>query len=34
MVFYDNRYAGTWDHGEYGGLMYGTIEPLNADEAE
>ena len=34
VVFYDNRYAGTWDHGEYGGLMYGTIEPLNADEAE
>ena len=25
VVFYDNRYAGTWDHGEYGGLMYGTI---------
>ena len=34
VVFYDNRYAGTWDHGEYGGLMYGTIEPLNAEEAE
>lgn len=34
VVFYDNRYAGTWDHGEYGGLMYGTIEPLGADEAE
>jgi len=28
VVFYDNRYAGTWDHGEYGGMMYGTIEPL------
>ena len=25
VVFYDSRYAGTWDHGEYGGLMYGTI---------
>ena len=34
VVFYDNRYAGTWDHGEYGGLMYGTIEPLDAGEAE
>ena len=34
VVFYDDRYAGTWDHGEYGGLMYGTIEPLDADEAE
>lgn len=26
VLFYDGRYAGTWDHGEYGGLMYGTIE--------
>ena len=25
VVFYDDRYAGTWDHGEYGGMMYGTI---------
>ena len=25
VVFYDSRYAGTWDHGEYGGMMYGTI---------
>ncbi len=29
VVFYDERYAGTWDHGEYGGLMYGTISPLD-----
>lgn len=28
VVFYDNRYAGTWDHGEYGGMMYGTVTPL------
>ena len=27
VVFYDSRYAGTWDHGEYGGMMYGTISP-------
>ena len=26
VLFYDERYAGTWDHGEVGGLMYGTIE--------
>ena len=26
VIFYDDRYAGTWDHGEFGGLMYGTIE--------
>ena len=29
VLFYDERYAGTWDHGEYGGLMYGTIEKLD-----
>ncbi len=28
VLFYDDRYAGTWDHGEYGGLMFGTIDPL------
>ena len=27
VVFYDERYAGTWDHGPYGGMMYGTIAP-------
>ena len=26
VLFYDDRYAGTWDHGNYGGMMYGTIE--------
>ncbi len=26
VLFYDDRYAGTWDHGDYGGMMYGTIE--------
>ena len=26
VLFYDERYAGTWDHGDYGGMMYGTIE--------
>ncbi|MCY4598432.1 MAG: hypothetical protein OXF27_00715 [Acidobacteria bacterium] len=28
VVFYDERYAGTWDHGPYGGMMYGTISPM------
>ena len=28
VIFYDDRYAGTWDHGAYGGLMYGTIESM------
>ncbi|MEE2777291.1 MAG: hypothetical protein VYE73_11110 [Acidobacteriota bacterium] len=32
VLFYDGRYAGTWDHGEYGGVMYGTIAPLVAGE--
>ena len=31
VVFYDNRYAGTWDHGEYGGMMYGTISPAGGN---
>ena len=29
VLFYDGRYSGTWDHGEYGGLMYGRIESLD-----
>lgn len=29
VVFYDNRYAGTWDHGDYGGMMYGTISQMD-----
>lgn len=28
VLFYDDRYAGTWDHGDYGGMMYGTIESM------
>ncbi len=27
VMFYANRYAGSWQHDEYGGLMYGTISP-------
>jgi len=26
VIFYEDRYAGTWQHGEVGGLMYGTIK--------
>jgi hypothetical protein len=29
VVFYDERYAGTWDHGQYGGLMYGVIRSMD-----
>lgn len=28
VFFYDDRYGGSWQHGEYGGLMYGQIEPM------
>ena len=30
VFFYEDRYGGSWQHGEYGGLMYGHIEPLDA----
>ena len=30
LFFYENRYAGTWQHGEVGGLMYGLIESAAA----
>ena len=33
VLFYDQRYAGTWDHGSYGGMMYGTIEPQDREPA-
>ncbi len=29
VVFYDERYAGTWDHGPYGGMMYGIIKSMD-----
>ena len=31
VFFYEDRYAGRWKHGEVGGLMYGTIEPMDAN---
>ena len=27
LLFHGDRYAGSWQHGEVGGLMYGVIEP-------
>jgi hypothetical protein len=30
VLFFDNRYAGTWSHGKVGGLMFGTIERADA----
>jgi hypothetical protein len=35
VMFYGDRYAGTWQHGEVGGHMWGKIEPAKkADTAE
>ena len=31
VFFYKDRYAGSWDHGPSGGLMYGTIEAMSSD---
>ena len=28
VFFYTDRYAGSWQHGQYGGLMYGHIEGM------
>ncbi|MEE2638868.1 MAG: hypothetical protein VYE68_16730 [Acidobacteriota bacterium] len=29
VFFYTDRYAGSWQHGQYGGLMYGHIEGMD-----
>ena len=35
VMFYEDRYAGTWQHGEHGGHLWGLIEkPEPADEAK
>jgi hypothetical protein len=31
VVIYDGRYAGTWQHGDVGGHLFGRIEKLPAD---
>lgn len=28
VVFHDNKYAGTWTHGDKGGHLFGRIEPM------
>ena len=28
VFFYGERYAGSWQHGEFSGLMYGRIEKM------
>lgn len=34
VMFHGDRYAGTWQHGEKGGLMFGRIEKKKATEAQ
>ena len=35
VLFYGDRYAGTWQHGKIGGHMWGTIESaMSAEPAE
>ncbi|MDB4862333.1 MAG: hypothetical protein ACJZ8Y_03420 [Pirellulaceae bacterium] len=34
VVIYKNKYAGTWSHGEVGGHLFGTIEPVPAESEE
>ena len=31
VFFSDDRYGGSWQHGQFGGLMYGEIEPMDAN---
>jgi hypothetical protein len=33
VVIYENRYAGTWQHGTAGGHLYGRIEKANEEKA-
>lgn len=34
VVFYNNKYAGTWTHGEVGGHLFGVLEKLDQDQTE
>jgi len=34
VVIYDNRYAGTWQHGKVGGNLFGRIEKTQEEKAE
>ncbi len=33
VMFYENRYAGTWQHGAIGGHMFGRIERATVDKS-
>ena len=32
VLFYEHRYAGTWQHGKVGGNLFGRIEKANANQ--
>ena len=34
VLFYRNQYAGTWSHGDKGGLLFGRVEPVKGEAAE
>jgi hypothetical protein len=34
VVIYEGRYAGTWQHGQVGGHLFGRIEKLPAEKAD
>ena len=34
VVIYDNRYAGTWQHGKVGGNLFGKIEKVKEEKSE
>ena len=34
VMFHGDRYAGTWQHGAVGGLMFGKVEKADAKKAE
>jgi len=34
VVLYDNRYAGTWQHGKIGGHLFGRIEKVKDERAD
>jgi hypothetical protein len=34
VVIYDNRYAGTWQHGNVGGNLFGRLEKVKEEKSE
>lgn len=34
VMIFEGKYAGTWKHGDVGGLMYGNLEKIEAEKKE